>query len=151
MRQLDLAYAAYKKFMAGHPQLTPAVGGRLTSDSLVYQRLRQNLRRADAAPRCTHVKADGLCCRSPRMKTGAYCYAHQRMLDNHPPLLGLPAMTDPYSIQRGLMEVARALIHGRISEKTATALLYGLQIAATNLDRLTLHKSSAGKRTGSHD
>jgi hypothetical protein len=110
-------------------------------DRLFYEQLRRNLGHADDAPRCTHIKPDGIRCGSPRMKTGKLCYAHQRMLECRAQRLRLPPMEDPNSIQLGLMEVSRALLDGQISEKTAGLLFYGLQTAAGNVERLTFHQA----------
>jgi hypothetical protein len=162
IQQLGAAYTAYNNFIEARPHLhqpssgnqtfhapgdppsenaedTSAVGDE-AKDRLFYELLRRNLGHADDAPRCTHIKPDGIRCGSPRMKTGMLCYAHQRMLESRPRKLRLPPMDDPNSIQIGLMEVARALIDGQINEKTAGLLLYGLQIAAGNVDRLTFHQ-----------
>jgi hypothetical protein len=141
MRQLGAAYTAYDNFLQAHPQLRLRVTDAEAADHDVYHKLRQNLGHADEAPRCAHTKADGRRCGSPRMKTGALCYAHQRMAEARPQALRLPPMEDPNAIQLGLMEVARALIDRQITEKTAGLLFYGLQTAAANVDRLTFHEA----------
>jgi hypothetical protein len=141
MRQISQAYTAYKEFMGRHPQLSLRVTEGEAADHDLYEKLRQNLGHADEAPRCSHIKTDGVRCGSPRMKSGALCYAHQRMAEARPQALRLPPMEDPNAIQLGLMEVARALIDGQITEKTAGLLFYALQTAAANVDRLTFHEA----------
>lgn len=141
IRKLGAAYTECKTFLEAHPHLRPQARGDQAADQHFYEQLRQNLGHADDAPRCTHIKADGIPCRSPRMKSGMLCFAHQRMLESRPQKLRLPAMEDPNSIQLGLMQVARALIDGQISEKSAGLLFYALQTAAANVDRLTFHQA----------
>ncbi|HEY6307059.1 MAG TPA: hypothetical protein VI488_11460 [Candidatus Angelobacter sp.] len=151
MRELSQAYTSYQDFIARHPELSLRVTQDVTqgeaADHDLYRHLRENLERAEQAPRCSHVKADGLRCGSPRMKTGVLCYAHQRMAESRllvsPQTPRLPSMMmeDANSIQVALMEVTRALLGGQITDKTAGKLLYSLQIAASNLKRLTFHKA----------
>jgi hypothetical protein len=147
MRQLSQAYTAYKDFMGRHPELGLQVTDGEAADPGLYRHLRENLEHADRAPRCAHTKVDGLRCGSPRMKTGALCYTHQRMAESRLPASSqaprLPSMLmeDANSIQVALMEVTRALLAGQITEKTAGKLLYSLQIAASNLKRLTFHET----------
>jgi hypothetical protein len=147
MRQLSQANTAYKDFMGRHPELSVRAVEGVAADPDLYRHLRDNLECADRAPRCAHVKVDGLRCGSPRMKTGALCYTHQRMAESRlpapPQAPRLPSMMmeDANSIQVALMEVTRSLLAGQITEKTAGKLLYSLQIAASNLKRLTFHET----------
>jgi hypothetical protein len=156
IRKLGAAYTEYNEFLEARPHLRgempanqpssnqpsdgPASGSEAAGDPLFYELLRRNLGHADDAPRCAHIKADGIRCGSPRLKTGELCYAHQRMLERRPQKLNLPPMEDANSIQLGLMEVSRALIDRQISERTAGLLLYSLQIASSNLGRVTFHE-----------
>jgi hypothetical protein len=147
MRQLSQAYTAYKDFMGRHPELSVRAVEDEAADPELYRHLHDNLERADQAPRCAHIKVDGLRCGSPRMKTGALCYTHQRIAESRlpaqPQTPRLPSMMmeDANSIQVALMEVTRAMLAGQITEKAAGKLLYSLQIAASNLKRLTFHES----------
>jgi hypothetical protein len=147
MRQLSHAYTAYKDFMGRHPELGLQVTEDEAADPELHGHLRENLERADRAPRCAHIKVDGLRCGSPRMKSAALCYTHQRMAESRlpapqqAPRLPSMMMEDANSIQVALMEVTRALLGGQITEKTAGKLLYSLQIAASNLKRLTFHET----------
>lgn len=143
LRRLGAAYTEYKNFLEARPHLGPPAAGEPAGDLLFYEKLRQNLGHADEAPRCSHIKPDGLRCGSPRMKTGALCYAHQRMADARPRGLRLPTMEDANNIQLGLMEVARALVDRQISERSAGLLLYCLQTAANNVGHVTFHKTPA--------
>lgn len=97
----------------------------------------RRLEKADAAPRCEHIYADGTTCRSPRMKTGRWCYAHERMKEVRPTKLKLLPMEDANSIMLNLMEIGRALCDDEISEKKAGLLMYREQLGLVALGRMT--------------
>src|SRR5579864_9494535 len=107
----------------------------------IYQRLRQNLEHADAAPRCCWIKEDGTPCLAPKMRTNDCCFAHMRMYEARPKKFRLPPAEDGNGIQMAIMEVQRALIDDEISEKKAGLMLYSLQIASANLERTTFGKN----------
>ena len=140
-RQLAEAYAALK----GHLERNPKASQKITDDKelehQIYYNLRQNLQRADAAPRCAFVREDGTVCKSPQMKNDIYCYAHHRMRDARAENLWLPPLTDANAIQMAVMLVQRALIDDEISEKKAGLLLYSIQLATTNVDKTTFGES----------
>ena len=87
---------------------------------------------AKQAPRCEHVFTDGRCCKAPRVKKGKLCYAHTLMEEKRPLELNLPPLEDANAVMLWLMDVLRGLAEGRISEKTAGIMLYGLQLAMVN-------------------
>ena len=97
---------------------------------LYHRRQLALLEKADAAPRCEHIRADGTRCRGPRVRAGKKCYAHARMDEARPQRLRLPALEDANSVLLAVMEIQRALVDGLISEKTAGLLLYSVQIGA---------------------
>jgi hypothetical protein len=101
------------------------------------QKLRQNLERADTAPRCEKVREDGTVCGCPKMRGYRYCYAHERMLQTQSQKLQLPALEDANAVQMAIMRVQKALIDDEISEKKAGLLLYSLQMASSNLKHTT--------------
>jgi hypothetical protein len=93
---------------------------------------------------CKHVKANGEFCGSPALRGREYCYFHLTVLgrrlrtqkhimkgENH--YLQLPTLEDANSIQMALMQVMEALLRDQIDNKVAGLLLYGLQIASSNL------------------
>ncbi len=93
---------------------------------------------------CEHIKSNGEFCGSPALRGRAYCYFHltyrgrrlrtqKQVMNMECPPLELPALEDANSIQLALMQVMDALIQGRISTKVSGHLLYGLQIASSNL------------------
>ena len=140
-RQLSQAYAALKEHLERNPEISQEITDEQELEQQIYYNLRQNLHRADEAPRCVWVREDGTVCRSPRMKNDIHCYAHYRMRYARAENLGLPAMTDANAIQMAVMLVQRALIDDEISEKKAGLLLYSIQIAAANVDKTTFGES----------
>ena len=96
-------------------------------------------------PQCQHTKLSGVRCGSPAMKKRRYCYFHRqvRLLQHRHsskyarqrPLV-LPMLEDAASIQFALMEVTRAVLDDRISDKKAGLVLYALQTAALNLKQM---------------
>ena len=114
----------------------------------IFEKLRQNLERADRAPRCEKVREDGTVCGSPQMKGYRYCYAHERMLQMQSQKLELPALEDANGIQMAIMRVQKALIDDEISEKKAGLLLYSLQMASSNLKHTTFTDEQEGSGDG---
>src|SRR5215475_12258606 len=136
-RQLSEAYAALKEHLERNPDAGQKISDERALEQQIYYNLRQNLQRADAAPRCVWVREDGTVCKSPRMKNDIHCYAHYQMRHARAENLWLPALTDANAIQMAVMMVQRALIDDEISEKKAGLLLYSIQIAAANVHKTT--------------
>ncbi len=107
---------------------------------------------AKQAPRCEHVFTDGRCCKAPRVKKGKLCYAHTLMEEKRPVELNLPPLEDANAVMLWLMDVLRGLAEGRITEKTAGIMLYGLQLAMVNARFTTFqdtdHKEMVRKAPG---
>lgn len=105
---------------------------------------------------CMHVKANGSGCGSMVLLNRDYCYFHYRhyLREHHrillktnlekraEPAVEIPVLEDRASIQLAIMDVMRALIDQRISQKDASSLFYGLQLASSNLGDRELHKDS---------
>jgi len=87
---------------------------------------------ARQAPRCEHVFSDGRCCKAPRVKKGKLCYAHTLMEEKRPQEWDLPPLEDANAVMLWLMDALRGLLEGRITEKTAGLMFYGLQLAMVN-------------------
>ncbi len=101
--------------------------------------------------RCQHIKVNGTQCGSPALRRNKFCYFHKRHHEERLQLnldrlkqdrarrrnvtIELPVLEDANSIQVSLMQVMRLIITGQIDSKTAGLLLYGLQIASSNLAR----------------
>ena len=90
---------------------------------------------------CRHIKTNGLRCESPALKGAQFCYYHSKVhtVGAEPHLkygpLQLPAPEDAAAIQLSVARINDAIINDRITLKKATAILYGLQIAAQFIDR----------------
>ena len=141
-RQLSQAYAALKEHLGRHPDVGQKITDERALEQQIYYNLRQNLHRADAAPRCVWIHEGGTVCKSPRLKNDIHCYAHYQMRHAKSEKLWLPALTDANAIQLAVMLVQRALIDGEISEKMAGLLLYSIQIAAANVGKTTFGQAN---------
>jgi hypothetical protein len=104
---------------------------------------------------CRHIKTNGIRCKSPRLIGDDLCYFHARLFErqgslihNHsaincgtatyqpeiPPVeIDLPILEDAESIQVSITLLVAALARNRIEPKRAAVLLYGLQLASTNV------------------
>jgi len=103
-----------------------------------------------AAARCRHIKVSGTQCGSPALRNKSFCFYHQQ---NRPLTvecysesewatgeIDLPAFEDAHSIQTVIRQVVQRVLQKRIERKTASLLLYALQIASSNLKRMELEK-----------
>jgi hypothetical protein len=142
-RQLGEAYAALKNHLERNPNASHKITDERALEQQIYYNLRQNLQRADKAPRCMWLREDGTICKSPKMKNDIHCYAHYQMRQARAENLLLPALTDANAIQMAVMLVQRALIDDEITEKNAGLLLYSIQIAAANVHKTTFGQSDA--------
>jgi hypothetical protein len=101
--------------------------------------LLQRLERADKAPRCHHVKANGARCGSPALTGKSYCFFHHRLRRPRRPLgepVVLPPLEDASGVQCALMEVTEAILRKELDPKVAGLLLYAIQTASANLKLL---------------
>jgi hypothetical protein len=137
INEVGEAFRACREFIEQHPEVHYNVKDAQAREHALYQKLRQNLERADTAPRCEKVREDGTVCGSPQMKGYRYCYTHERMLQTQSQKLELPALDDANAVQMAIMRVQKALIDDEISEKKAGLLLYSLQMASSNLKHTT--------------
>ena len=100
---------------------------------------------------CRHIKANGIQCQAPCLTGEEWCYFHNRLHQRHSSYrhtaatrgylvpgqhIQLTALEDRESVQVALSVVINALATGHLDTKRATALLYGLQLAATNSARI---------------
>jgi hypothetical protein len=137
VKKLGETYEALTSLMQQHPEMDREITDKTAVDEEIYEKLRQNLERADEAPRCRWVRQDGTMCGSPQMRKHIYCYAHKQMMEARALALRLPAPEDANAIHMSLMQVQKALIDDTISAKKAGLLLYSLQLALTNVSRTT--------------
>jgi hypothetical protein len=97
--------------------------------------------------RCHYIKTNGEVCGSPALRGRGYCYYHHeaakrdqrraRFASLNSIDVELPQFEDPESIQIGISEVALALLDRRVDPRTATSLLYAMQLAVSNLKNLS--------------
>jgi hypothetical protein len=103
-----------------------------------------------AAARCRHIKVSGTQCGSPALRNKNFCFYHQQ---DRPMTvecysegeyatgeIELPVFEDAHSIQTVIRQVVQMVLQKRIERKTASLLLYALQIASSNLKRMDLEK-----------
>jgi hypothetical protein len=86
---------------------------------------------------CRHILPSGDKCKSPALHGQSFCYFHHTQRRPTPRTangtLQLPLIEDAHSIQQSLNAVLHALAAGRLQPRTASLLLYGLQVASSNL------------------
>ena len=116
-------------------------------------------------PTCDHIKANGNTCESPALKNNDFCYFHSRDRQRLANLrqarevklslnrgrsnpddlnaeilesLHLPLLEDSAAIQVALSNLLRAIAGHHVAERRAALLLYGLQIAVSNVANVRL-------------
>ena len=116
-------------------------------------------------PTCNHIKTNGNVCQSPALKGSDFCYFHTRDrqrqanfqqardLKTHQhqgrfieddtnaeilESLELPLLEDANAIQVALSNLLRAIASNHLRDRRAALLLYGLQIAVSNVGNLRL-------------
>jgi hypothetical protein len=105
---------------------------------------------------CRHIKTNGTQCEAPSLSNDQWCFFHSRLHQRHSrfrPIevasdsivraqpVHLSALEDRESVQVALSVVINALASGQMEPRQATALLYGLQIASSNLARMNSNPS----------
>ncbi|HZR33535.1 MAG TPA: hypothetical protein VFA76_16950 [Terriglobales bacterium] len=95
-------------------------------------------------PSCQHIKPNGVPCGSPALRTKKFCYFHDpgrgsftrsarargfRTLEE---MTEFPILEDAISIQFALMQILRELLRNKLNPKTASLMLFALQIACMN-------------------
>ena len=89
---------------------------------------------------CRHIMPSREKCHAAALRGTPYCYFHTRVHrvakakpePKYAPLK-LPVLEDRSAIQLALAQILDALASARIDSKQAGLLLYGLQIASTNI------------------
>ena len=94
------------------------------------------LARADQAPRCVFVKANGLRCGSPAMRGNPFCFFHDRWY-NQPAEDTFPPLEDGNSVQLALMQVIERLRReafraGGLDPRLVKPLIFALKVAGQN-------------------
>jgi hypothetical protein len=105
-----------------------------------------------------HIMVDGANCGSPAMRGNRFCYHHKRQhqqrnavkaeraRDSRNPQFAFPVLEDSDSIHLSLTKIMQLLATGQLDHKTASLMLYSLQIATSNLQHASLenHPEIAG-------
>ncbi|MGI9101271.1 MAG: hypothetical protein ACR2IF_02390 [Terriglobales bacterium] len=86
-------------------------------------------------PLCRHVRLDNKPCGQPALRATKFCRFHTAARLRRPGCR-FPVLEDALSLQYAIMQVLRALTNHEVDRHTAAILLYGLQIASSNLKRL---------------
>ena len=102
------------------------------------------------AARCRHIKVSGTQCGSPALRNKIFCFYHHKGrplpgecysdIEYATGEINLPFFEDAHSIQAVIREVVQMVLQKRLERKTASLLLYALQIASSNLKRMELEK-----------
>ncbi len=134
--QLAETFIACQELVGRHPQV-PEMAQIVTGEQPdVFTMLRDNLEKANRAPRCEHQKSNGQFCRAPKMRGQKYCCMHLAMEAARPKQFNLPPLDDANAIQVAITKGAQGLVDGTLEEKRATKLAYYLQLAMSNVGRV---------------
>jgi len=92
-----------------------------------------DIKNANHAPRCRHIKLDDTPCRAPALHNRDFCRFHVSASDLRAPF---PIIEDGLSLQAALMQVTRGILDGSLNHKTAALVLYAFQTMCSNLKRM---------------
>ena len=134
------AFIAYRQYLDRHYRARSDAEYVEAVSQKLYERLCENLDKADRAQRCSYMRPNGQLCGSPRMKSRKLCYAHARIVEMKPKTtaLRLPSLEDPNGIQMAIMTLVQWLIDNSVDQKKAGLLAYLLQTAASNVGRVDI-------------
>ena len=134
--QLGETFTACQKLLERDPEIEETAKLADGERHDVFTMLRDNLEKANRAPRCEYPKSGGRPCRAPKVRGQKYCNMHLAMEAARPTKFNLPALEDANSIQVALTKTAQGLVDGTLDEKVATKLAYVLQVAMSNVDKV---------------
>jgi hypothetical protein len=140
---LGHAFAACQKLVEDNPNIQKVAKLADGERHDVYTMLRDNLEKANRAPRCEQQKSNGEFCRAPKMRGQKYCCMHLAMEAARPTKFNLPALDDANAIQVAITKGAQGLVDGTLEEKRATKLAYYLQLAMSNVGRVDFEPEEA--------
>jgi hypothetical protein len=134
--QLGETFTACQRLLEQNPAIEAAAELADGERHDVYTMLRENLEKANRAPRCEYPRSGGRPCRAPKVRGQKYCCMHLALEAARPTKFNLPALEDANSIQVALTKTAQGLVDGTLNEKVATKLAYVLQVAMSNVDKV---------------
>jgi hypothetical protein len=146
--QLGEAFTACQKMLEQRPGILQAAKLVDGERHDVYTMLRDNLEKANRAPRCDYPRSGGRPCRAPRVRGQKYCCMHLAMEAARPTKFSLPALDDANSIQVALNKTAQGLVDGTLEEKVATKLAYVLQVAMSNVGNVNFEPEEEEEEVG---
>ena len=137
-KQLGETFTACQKLLEQDPEIEAAAKVADGERHDVFTMLRDNLEKANLAPRCEYPRSGGKPCRAPKVRGQKYCCMHLAMEATRPTKFSLPALDDANSIQVALNKTAQGLVDGTLDEKVATKLAYVLQVAMSNVGKVSI-------------
>ena len=146
--QLGETFTACQKILEQQPGMLQAAKLADGERHDVYTMLRDNLEKANRAPRCEYPRSGGQPCRAPKMRGQKYCCMHVALEAARPTKFDLPALEDANSIQVALTKTAQGLVDGTLEEKVATKLAYVLQVAMSNVGNVKFEPEEEGGEIG---
>lgn len=94
----------------------------------------RSIHHAQGAARCAHVRYNGSTCGCPALKGKPYCRFHCAARERKQQ--EAVVLEDAAALQLAIMRIVGDLETGDLDSKRATARLYALQLASSNLTRL---------------
>jgi hypothetical protein len=146
--QLAESFKACQKLVEQNPRIEAAAKLADGERHDVFTMLRDNLEKANRAPRCEYPRSGGRPCRAPKVRGKKYCNMHLAMEATRPTKLNLPALDDANSIQVALSKTAQGLVDGTLEGKVATKLAYVLQVAMNNVDKVNFEPEEEEEEIG---
>jgi hypothetical protein len=146
--QLGETFTACQKLLEQNPAMEAAAKLVDGERHDVFTMLRDNLEKANRAPRCEYPRSGGKPCRAPKVRGQKYCNMHLALEAARPTKFNLPALEDANSIQVALTKTAQGLVDGTLDEKVATKLAYVLQVAMTNVGKVNFEPEEVEGKIG---
>jgi hypothetical protein len=147
-QKLAQSFSACEKLVRAQPEAEERAEQFGNAKYDVYTKLKENLEKANRAPRCSYPKASGELGRAPKTKGQQYCNMHLAMTQTMEEQFELPPLDDANAIQAAITDTARRVAKGKLDEKTSMRLAYFLQLAVTNVTRVNFEPPYEGEVSG---